>query len=88
MDSYYTYLIRNIDYEEDEQPEPKICICPEYVGTTNVAYCEACADWTDNVELRAEVPYSEARALENKLLLANFELVMAETRKALNKERS
>jgi hypothetical protein len=87
VDSYYTYLIKNVDYiEDEEQPEPKVCICPDYAGTANVAYCEACADWTDNVELRAEVAYSEERAAENKLLLANFELVMAETRRALRKE--
>lgn len=87
MNSYYTWMIKNVDYEEEDQPEVKTCICENYVGTVNVEYCEACNDWTDNVELRAETPYSEERAQENALLLENFYLVLAETRKALAKGR-
>ena len=86
MDEFYSYLIRNVDYEEDEQPEPLDCICPEHFGSTP-AYCEACGDWTDNLEYVHEVPYSEERAAEDRLLLENFYLVLAETRTALNKGR-
>jgi len=35
------------DYEYDEP----VCVCADYVGTTEVVYCRACMAYTDDKEL-------------------------------------
>ncbi len=38
------------DYEYDEA----VCVCEQYVGSTEVAYCKACRMYTDDKELLME----------------------------------
>ena len=82
MDSYYQNYSLNPDYE-DEEPEPKVCICPDYIGTSQAAYCEACADWTDTVVLEAAPEQTAEAAAINRKLLENFNRLMDRTYQAM-----
>lgn len=88
MDGFYDHYLRNVEYEEDEEPRVLICVCPDYANATHPVYCEACACWTDETPMVPAIPYDPAMAEENRLLLENFQKLMAETIKAMQQKRS
>ena len=46
---YENYGPMDID-EYDPNDEP-VCVCADYLGSTEVTYCKACMMYTDNKEL-------------------------------------
>jgi len=36
------------DYDPNDEP---VCVCADYVGSTEVTYCKSCMTYTDNKEL-------------------------------------
>lgn len=49
------YGPQDVEFPEDdyEATEP-VCVCEQYVGTTQVVYCKACKMYTDDKELLME----------------------------------
>ena len=89
MDELYHYMIRNVDYEgpDSEEPEVLICICPDYAHATHPAFCRACNCWTDETPMTPAIEYDPAMAEENRLLLENFQRLMEETIKAMQRAK-
>jgi hypothetical protein len=46
---------QDVEFPEDdyEATEP-VCVCEQYVGSTEVVYCKACMMYTDDKELLSE----------------------------------
>jgi hypothetical protein len=46
------YGPQDIEFPEDDYfADEPVCVCEQYVGTTQVAFCKACRMWTDDKEL-------------------------------------
>ena len=51
MQQFEYYGPMDIDtHDEDDKP---VCICADYIGSTEVAYCKSCLQYTDDIELVA-----------------------------------
>lgn len=46
------YGPQDVDFpERDHEYDEAVCVCADYVGTTQVAFCKACMMYTDDKEL-------------------------------------